>query len=79
MEIQEFIEKFSEQFFDTDPTLFKPETEFRQFEEWSSMTGLCILTMIKDEYGFFMNPNEFKFCNTVEEVYKVVMSHVQSV
>lgn len=76
MEIQEFVEKFAEQFFDTDPAEFKPDTEFRKFEEWSSMTGLCILTMIKDEYGFFMNPNEFKSCNTIQEVYNSIISHV---
>lgn len=75
MEIQEFIEKFSEQFFDTDSTLFKPETEFRQFAEWSSMTGLCILTMIKDEYGFFMDPKDFKACTTVRDVFEAVKSH----
>lgn len=72
MEQQEFIAKFSEQFFDTDPAEFKPETEFRLFEEWSSMTGLCILTMIKDEYGFFMDPKEFKACTTVQDVFNAV-------
>lgn len=74
MEQQEFIAKFSEQFFDTDPAEFKPETEFRLFEEWSSMTGLCILTMIKDEYGFFMDPKEFKACTTVQDVFNAVKS-----
>ena len=75
MEINDFITKFSDQFFDTDPAEFKPETEFRTFEEWSSMTGLCILTMIKDEYGFFMDPREFKACTTVQDVFDAVKVH----
>lgn len=76
MEINDFVEKFAEQFFDTDPAEFKPETEFRQIEEWSSMTGLCVLTMIKDEYGFFMDPKEFKTCNTIQEVFEAVKAHL---
>ena len=76
MELEKFVEQFAEQFFDTDPAEFKPETEFRQFDEWSSMTGLCILTMIKDEYGFFLDPKEFKQCATIEQVFNAVKAHV---
>ena len=75
MEINDFIEKFAEQFFDTDPAEFKPETEFRQFDEWSSMTGLCILTMIKDEYGFFLDPAIFKQCTTIADVFEAVKAN----
>ena len=75
MELEVFVEQFAGQFFDTDPAEFKPETEFRQFDEWSSMTGLCILSMIKDEYGFFLDPNIFKQCKTVADVYEAVKVH----
>lgn len=75
MEIQEFVEKFAEQYFDTPAELFKPETEFRQFEEWSSMTGLCILTMIKDEFGFFLDPATFKTLKTIQDVYNACVNH----
>jgi len=75
MEIQEFVEKFAEQYYDTPAEMFKPDTEFRQFEEWSSMTGLCILSMIKDEFGFFLSPDDFKKCKTIQEVYNAVVNH----
>lgn len=75
MEIQEFVEKFAEQYYETPAELFKPETEFRQFEEWSSMTGLCVLTMIKDEFGFFLSPDDFKKCKTIQEVYDACANH----
>ena len=75
MELEKFVEQFAEQFFDTDPAEFKADTEFRQLEEWSSMTGLCILTMIKDEYGFFLDPNIFKQCKTISDVFEQVKNH----
>ena len=75
MNINDFIKKFAEQFFDTPSELIQADTEFRQFDEWSSMTGLCILSMIKDEYGFFLEPNVFKQCKTVQDVFDAVKAH----
>ena len=75
MELEKFVEQFAEQFFDTPADMIKADTEFRQLEEWSSMTGLCILTMIKDEYGFFLDPNIFKQCKTISDVFEQVKNH----
>ena len=75
MELEKFVELFAEQFFDTPADMIKADTEFRQIEEWSSMTGLCILTMIKDEYGFFMDPAAFKQCKTVADVFEAVKAN----
>ena len=75
MNIEEFIVKFAEQYYETPAEMFKPETEFRQFEEWSSMTGLCILSMIKDEFGFFLDPQIMKQCKTIEELYNAVLAN----
>lgn len=75
MNIQEFVQKIAEQYYETPAELFKPETEFRQFTEWSSMTGLCILTMIKDEFGFFLDPAKFKTLKTIQDVFDACASH----
>ena len=77
MELEVFVEQFAGQFFDTPAEMIKAETEFRQLPEWSSMTGLCILSMIKDEYGFFLDPNVFKQCPTVKDVYNAVAERVK--
>jgi len=75
MDIKEFVKKFAEQYYETPAELFKPETEFRQFDEWSSLTGLCILSMIKDEFGFFLDPAVFKTLVTVKDVYDACVDH----
>ena len=77
MELEVFVEQFAGQFFDTPAEMIKADTEFRQLDEWSSMTGLCILSMIKDEYGFFLDPNIFKQCPTVKDVFEVVAERVK--
>lgn len=75
MDLQQFISNIAAQYFDTPADQFTADTEFRQFEEWSSMTGLCILSMIKDEYGFFLDSKDMKQCNTIRELYDMVASH----
>lgn len=70
MTIEEFLQKFAEQFYDTPIEAFHPDSEFRQFEEWSSMTGLCVLNMIREEFGFYLDPAAFKTCKTILEVYE---------
>ena len=77
MTLENFVDDFAGQFFDTPAEMIKADTEFRQLDEWSSMTGLCILSMIKDEYGFFLDPNIFKQCPTVKDVFEAVAERVK--
>lgn len=74
MEMKEFIERFADQFDDTELTEFKPETIYRDLDEWSSLNGLAILNMIEKKYGVKLMPTELKSTNTIEDVYKLVQS-----
>ena len=78
MNLELFVEQFAGQFFGTPAEMIQADTEFRQLEEWSSMTVLCILSMIKDEYGFFLDPNIFKQCPTVKDVFEAVKANKKS-
>lgn len=46
MELREFIAKIADQFDDTDISEFVPTTNFKELEEWSSLTALAVLNMI---------------------------------
>ena len=48
MELKDFIEKFAEQFDDTDLSEFKADTEFKALDEWSSLTALSIIAMVDE-------------------------------
>lgn len=72
--MKEFIERFADQFDDTELTEFKPETIYRDLDEWSSLNGLAILNMIEKKYGIKLLPSELKSTNTIEDVFKLVQS-----
>lgn len=74
MTINEFVELFAEQFDETDANEFTPETKFREFDEWSSLEALCILSMASDEFGVQITNAELKSAETVEDVYKLILS-----
>lgn len=74
MEIKEFIEKFAEQFDDTDESEITPSTVFSQLEEWSSMTALGIIAFVRTDYGKKITAIDIRSCNTVEDLFNLVNS-----
>ena len=74
MELNEFVEKFAEQFDDTDPSEIKADTNFRDLDEWSSLIGLSIISMVDDEFEVVLKGEDMRRANTVEELYNIVQS-----
>ena len=76
MEIQDFINKFANQFDDTDMGEFNAETAFRDLDEWSSFLALAIMAMIKSEYDVAVTAQEMRDAQTVQDLFNVVQSHI---
>lgn len=74
MDIKEFIEHFAEQFDEIDVALLKPETRFRELEEWSSLVALLVITMVDEEYDIVLPPEEMRKTNTIQELFDLVQS-----
>lgn len=74
MEMKDFIAHFAEQFDYTDPNEFKPETVFRDLDEWSSLMALSIIAMVDEEYNVTLQGNDMKAAVTVEDLYNIVQS-----
>ena len=72
MEMREFIENFIEQL--EDAVEVTPETNFRELEEWSSLTALNVLMMIDEEYGVALPADEMRKTKTVQELFDLVQS-----
>lgn len=72
MELKDFIEKFAEQFDDTDASEFKGETKFRELEEWSSLIALSIIAMVDEEYGVTLNANDMSSAVTIQDLFNTV-------
>lgn len=74
MDKKEFLENFASQFDDTDASEITFETKFHDLDEWSSLIGMSIIAMSKVSYNKTISGSELKACETVEDVYKLIVS-----
>lgn len=72
MELKEFIEHFAEQFEDTAAEDFKPETVYKELDEWSSLQALGIISMVDEYYGVILSSDDIRNSNTIEDLFKVI-------
>lgn len=70
--IDEFVKLFAELFDETDASLFTPETDFRELDEWSSLIGLSVIAMVDEEFGVALKANDFRQVTTISDLYQVV-------
>ncbi|MEG2403219.1 MAG: acyl carrier protein [Muribaculaceae bacterium] len=74
MELHEFIEKIAEQFDDTDASVFTPQTEFKNLDEWSSLTALSVIAMVDEEYDVSLKGDDIRNSTTIEDLFNIVKS-----
>lgn len=74
MEIKEFIEHFAEQFDDTDPSVFTPETVFHELDEYTSLIALSIIAMVDEEYNVTLNGKDMSAAVTIQDLFNTVKS-----
>lgn len=72
MELKDFIENFANQFDDTDESVFTPDCNFQDLEEWGSLTALGVIAFVKTEYGKKITGQEIRSCETIEDLYNMV-------
>lgn len=72
MELKKFVENFAAQFDETDAAVFKPETEFKKLEEWSSLMAMSIIAMIDEEYDVVIKGEDVRNAKTVEDLYEIM-------
>ena len=72
MEVQEFIQNFADLFDDTDVSILKLETKFRELDEWSSLAALSVMSMIDDEYDVQVTANEMRNANTIQDLINLI-------
>lgn len=72
MELNEFVKIFAEQFDDTDENEITPETVYTELDEWSSLTVLSIIAMVKTEFGKEITAKQIRSCDTIGDLYNLV-------
>lgn len=74
MELNEFVENFVELFDDTDASEIQASTEFHDLDEWSSLTAMGCIALVRTQYGKKITGAELRSCVTVEDVYNLVVN-----
>ncbi len=69
-----FLEKIAEQFDDTPIELIVPELEFRNLDEWDSLSALSILAMIDEEYEVQLSGEDLRSASSLSELFDIVKS-----
>ena len=76
MELNDFIEKFAEQFDDVDVSSLTAETKFREIEGYTSLVALLIITMIDEEYNVTVTGDDMKKQVTINDLFNLVSSRL---
>lgn len=74
MEIKEFVENFTNQFDETDPSEITATTAFHDLDEWSSLIALSIIAMVDEEYDVTLKGDDIKNAVTIEDLFNTVKS-----
>ena len=74
MTLDEFVKAFAAEFDDTPEETFKPETNYKELDEWGSLVALSIISMVDDEMDKRVTGADLRNCSTIGELYKLVES-----
>ena len=74
MTLDEFVKAFAAEFDDTPEEMFKPDTHYRELEEWGSLVALSIISMVDDEMDKRVTGADLRNCTTIEELFNLVDS-----
>lgn len=74
MQLQDFLDRFSQEFTEVEPGRITAETVFRDLDEWSSMQALIIIAMIDEEFGVTLSAEDMREAKTVGDIFTKVSS-----
>ena len=74
MTLNEFVKAFAAEFDDTPEEVFKPDTHYRELDEWGSLVALSIISMVDDEMDKRLTGADLRNCTTIEDLYRLVES-----
>jgi len=71
---EKFIEMIAE-ILEREEDSIKMSDNFRNYEEWDSLSVLSIMALIDEQYGLTISRNDFKKCQRLEDLYNYIMAN----
>lgn len=72
MNINEFITKFAEEIEIENASDLTPDTQFRDLEEWSSLSVMVFIAFADENFGKEIGDKQIADCKTIQDLYKLV-------
>ena len=72
MTLEDFVLAFAEQFDETPVEEFNSSTDYKELDEWSSLTALSIIALVKENFDKKITGAEIRNCASIEELYKLI-------
>ena len=74
MTLEEFLEKVQDELQDTPAEQITAETNYKELDEWGSLTSLSLISMIEENYGHLITGADVRARNSFKELYDFVES-----
>lgn len=70
--IEVFIGKIEHELDELQKGSLKPDTDYRQIPEWSSMYSLILIALAETEYDVAVTGEDLRQCKTVNDIYSII-------
>lgn len=77
MDISSFIQKIENEFDFIEKGSLKPDTDYRELQQWGSMQALILMALIVTDYKVVVTGAEIIKCHTISELYHLVESKLK--
>lgn len=74
MTIEEFVEKVQDELQDTPAEQITADTNYKELDEWGSLTSLSLISMVEEEYDKLITGADVRAKNSVRELWEYVES-----
>lgn len=72
MDLNDFITNFVDQIDDVDTASINASTQFKDLQEWSSMSALAVIAMVDAEYDVQIKGDDIRNAKTIEDLFNRV-------
>ncbi len=77
MNITKFILVLETEFEEIEPGTLKPDTNFRDLDEWSSMHALIIIALIDTDFNVSITGEDLSNIETVSQLFDIVIERMK--
>ena len=75
MDLNEFVKAFAAEFEETPIEVFTPKTNYKDLEEWDSLTALSIISMIDELFEQTITGANLQSLSSIEDLYNFIQSN----